>query len=95
MPGPPRLHFSVSITPPTPAPHIFRMLPAPVTDDTGLQVAKLVPATKRRQEGRWITRTVVDHSGQEQFVVRTRYLLKEAPRAVRYCIVLAVSLLRI
>ncbi|CAM6085943.1 unnamed protein product [Calypogeia fissa] len=71
--GPPKLHFSVSITPPTPAPHIFRMLPAPVTDDNGLQVAKLVPADKVRQEGRWLTRTAVDHTGQERFVVRTRW----------------------
>ncbi|CAI7868526.1 unnamed protein product [Closterium sp. NIES-53] len=47
--------------------------PAVGTDDSGLQLTAAAAAVlKQQQEGRWMARTVVDHTLSERFVLRTR-----------------------
>ncbi|KAF8100596.1 hypothetical protein N665_0220s0001 [Sinapis alba] len=63
-----------SVTPPVQAPYLLRFVPDRVTDDSGAMIADSVQRTNnfRPQEGRWLTRTVLDHAGRECFVIRIR-----------------------
>lgn len=64
---PPALQVSSSITPPIVAPYLCRTVKAPATDDHRRTLFK-----KGHHEGRWITRTVLDHADKEIFVVRIK-----------------------
>ncbi|CAA7047244.1 unnamed protein product [Microthlaspi erraticum] len=63
-----------SVTPPVQAPYLLRFVPDRVTDDSGDMVSDSIQRTNNfsPQEGRWLTRTVLDHSGRECFVIRIR-----------------------
>ncbi|OVA13420.1 Protein of unknown function DUF1399 [Macleaya cordata] len=63
-----------SITPPTQAPYLFKCVPDRVTDDSGAMISDVILKMNRYrpQEGRWLTRTVLDHAGRECFVLRIR-----------------------
>ncbi|GMH10443.1 hypothetical protein Nepgr_012284 [Nepenthes gracilis] len=63
-----------SITPPVQAPYLLKCVPDRVTDDSGAMISDVILKLNqyRPQEGRWLSRTVLDHVGRECFVVRTR-----------------------
>ncbi|KAI5063844.1 hypothetical protein GOP47_0020514 [Adiantum capillus-veneris] len=64
-----------SITPPVQAPYLLKALLDRVTDNTGAMISKKVLRLNKNepQEGRWITRTVLDHAGRECFIIRMRF----------------------
>ncbi|TYK10271.1 glycine-rich domain-containing protein 1 [Cucumis melo var. makuwa] len=68
------LKIVVSITPPVQAPYLLKCVPDKVTDDSGAMVSDVVLRMNqyRPQEGRWLSRTVLDHGGRECFVIRMR-----------------------
>lgn len=77
-----------SITPPVQAPYLLKCVPDRVTDDSGAMISDVILRMNqyRPQEGRWLSRTVLDHAGRECFVIRirlsTNYLsfsLREGP----------------
>lgn len=63
-----------SITPPVQAPYLLKCVPDRVTDDTGAMISDVILRMNRYhpQEGRWLSRTVLDHAGRECFVIRIR-----------------------
>ncbi|GLT94860.1 hypothetical protein SLE2022_125770 [Rubroshorea leprosula] len=63
-----------SITPPVHAPYLLKCVPDSVTDDSGAMVSDVILKLNnyRPQEGRWLSRTVLNHAGRECFVVRIR-----------------------
>lgn len=63
-----------SITPPAQAPYLLKCVPDRVTDDSGTMISDEILRMNhyRPQEGRWLSRTVLDHAGRECFVVRIR-----------------------
>lgn len=69
-------HVSVvaSITPPVQAPYLLKCVPDRVTDDSGAMISDVILKMNsyRPQEGRWLSRTVLDHAGRECFVIRIR-----------------------
>ncbi|KAI7735029.1 hypothetical protein M8C21_011685 [Ambrosia artemisiifolia] len=69
-----RFRVFVSITPPARAPYLFKSVPDRVTDDSGAMVSEVILKMNqyRPQEGRWLSRTVLDHAGRECFVIRMR-----------------------
>lgn len=69
-----RARVVVSITPPAQAPYLLKSVPDRVTDDSGAMVSEVILKMNqyRPQEGRWLSRTVLDHAGRECFVVRMR-----------------------
>ncbi|GJP55945.1 hypothetical protein CLOM_g14956 [Closterium sp. NIES-68] len=72
-PDHPHVRIHVTVTPPQPAPALLLLHPAVGTDDSGLQLtAAAVAALKQQQEGRWMARTVLDHTLAERFVLRIR-----------------------
>ncbi|KAK9136804.1 hypothetical protein Sjap_007398 [Stephania japonica] len=70
----PHLRALISITPPIQAPYLLKCVPDRLTDDSGAMVSDAVLKMNRYrpQEGRWLSRTVLDHAGKECFVVRVR-----------------------
>lgn len=68
----------VSVTPPVQAPYLLKSVPDRVTDDSGAMISDVILKINRYrpQEGRWLSRTVLDHAGRECFVVRIRYTFK-------------------
>ncbi|XP_050223612.1 uncharacterized protein LOC126673490 isoform X2 [Mercurialis annua] len=64
----------VSITPPVQAPYLLKCVPDRVTDDSGAMISEVILKMNhyKPQEGRWLSRTVLDHAGRECFIVRTR-----------------------
>ncbi|KAG6588570.1 Glycine-rich domain-containing protein 1, partial [Cucurbita argyrosperma subsp. sororia] len=68
------LKIVASITPPVQAPYLLKCVPDKVTDDSGAMVSDVVLRMNqyRPQEGRWLSRTVLDHGGRECFVIRLR-----------------------
>lgn len=68
------LKIVASITPPVQAPYLLKCVPDKVTDDSGAMVSDVVLRMNqyRPQEGRWLSRTVLDHGGRECFVIRIR-----------------------
>lgn len=69
-----QIQIITSITPPVQAPYLLKCVPDRVTDDSGAMISDYVLRMnkKRPQEGRWISRTVLNHAGKECFVVRIR-----------------------
>ncbi|KAG1326272.1 glycine-rich domain-containing protein 1 [Cocos nucifera] len=63
-----------SITPPVQAPYFLKCVPDRVTDDGGKMISDVILRMNRYrpQEGRWLSRTVLDHAGRECFVIRIR-----------------------
>lgn len=63
-----------SITPPVQAPYFLKCVPDRVTDDGGAMISDVILRMNRYrpQEGRWLSRTVLDHAGKECFVIRIR-----------------------
>ncbi|KAG0479803.1 hypothetical protein HPP92_010661 [Vanilla planifolia] len=63
-----------SITPPIQAPYLLKCVPDCVTDDSGAMISDVILRMNRYrpQEGRWLSRTVLDHAGKECFIIRTR-----------------------
>eukprot|EP00268_Persea_americana_P001510 TRINITY_DN10462_c1_g2_i4.p1 TRINITY_DN10462_c1_g2~~TRINITY_DN10462_c1_g2_i4.p1 ORF type:complete len:445 (+),score=93.48 TRINITY_DN10462_c1_g2_i4:1154-2488(+) len=63
-----------SITPPVQAPYLLKCVPDRVTDDTGAMISDVILRMNQYhpQEGRWLSRTVLDHAGRECFVIRIR-----------------------
>lgn len=68
------LRVSASITPPVQAAYLLKCVPDRVTDDSGAMISDVILRLNRfrPQEGRWLSRTVLDHAGRECFVVRIR-----------------------
>ncbi|KAJ6852655.1 glycine-rich domain-containing protein 2 [Iris pallida] len=69
-----QMRAMVSITPPIQAPYLLKCVPDRVTDDKGAMISDVILRLNlyRPQEGRWLSRTVLDHTGRECFVIRTR-----------------------
>uniref|UniRef100_A0ACD5X8N6 Uncharacterized protein n=1 Tax=Avena sativa TaxID=4498 RepID=A0ACD5X8N6_AVESA len=69
-----RMRVMASITPPIQAPYLLKCVPDRVTDDGGAMISDVILRMRsyRPQEGRWLTRTVLDHGGKECFVIRMR-----------------------
>ncbi|WVZ71204.1 hypothetical protein U9M48_019819 [Paspalum notatum var. saurae] len=69
-----RMRVMASITPPVQAPYLLKCVPDRVTDDGGAMISDVILRMRnyRPQEGRWLTRTVLDHGGRECFVIRMR-----------------------
>ncbi|KAK8452744.1 hypothetical protein SEVIR_5G161200v4 [Setaria viridis] len=69
-----RMRAMASITPPVQAPYLLKCVPDRVTDDGGAMISDVILRMRnyRPQEGRWLTRTVLDHGGRECFVIRMR-----------------------
>ncbi|KAL5783858.1 hypothetical protein ACOSP7_008887 [Xanthoceras sorbifolium] len=69
-----QIRVAVSITPPVQAPYLLKCVPDRVTDDSGAMISDVILRLNRYrpQEGRWLSRTVLDHAGRECFVVRIR-----------------------
>ncbi|KAG0482307.1 hypothetical protein HPP92_010391 [Vanilla planifolia] len=63
-----------SITPPIQAPYLLKCVPDCVTDDSGAMISDVILRMNRYrpQEGRWLSRTVLDHAGKECFIICTR-----------------------
>ncbi|KAJ1385576.1 Glycine-rich domain-containing protein-like [Sesbania bispinosa] len=63
-----------SITPPVQAPYLLKCVPDRVTDDSGAMISDVILKMNsyRPQEGRWLSRTVLDHAGRVCFVIRIR-----------------------
>ncbi|PKA54940.1 hypothetical protein AXF42_Ash000776 [Apostasia shenzhenica] len=63
-----------SLTPPVQAPYLLKSVPDRVTDDAGAMISDVILRMNRYrpQEGRWISRTVLDHARRECFVMRIR-----------------------
>lgn len=63
-----------SITPPVQAPYLLKCVTDRVTDDSGAMISDVILRMNqyRPQEGRWLSRTVLDHAGRECFVIRIR-----------------------
>ncbi|XP_062003284.1 uncharacterized protein LOC133720821 [Rosa rugosa] len=63
-----------SITPPVQAPYLMKCVPDRVTDDSGAMISDVILRMNQYhpQEGRWLSRTVLDHAGRECFVIRIR-----------------------
>ncbi|KAL2654252.1 hypothetical protein R1flu_022380 [Riccia fluitans] len=68
------LRVGASITPSVPAPYLLKSVPDRVTDDQGEMISSFYLRIRRNQpqEGRWLSRTVLDHTGKECFVIRIR-----------------------
>ncbi|PNX96029.1 hypothetical protein L195_g019229 [Trifolium pratense] len=64
----------VSITPPVQASYLLKCVPDRVTDDSGAMISDvfLKMNSYHPQEGRWLSRTVLDHAGRVCFVIRIR-----------------------
>ncbi|CAJ1976104.1 unnamed protein product [Sphenostylis stenocarpa] len=69
-----QVNVVTSITPPVQAPYLFKCVPDRVTDDSGAMISDVILKMNcyRPQEGRWLSRTVLDHAGRVCFVVRIR-----------------------
>ncbi|KAI5398594.1 uncharacterized protein LOC127096840 isoform X2 [Lathyrus oleraceus] len=69
-----QVNVVVSITPPVQAPYLLKCVPDRVTDDSGAMISDvfLKLNSYRPQEGRWLSRTVLDHAGRVCFVIRIR-----------------------
>ncbi|WOL12203.1 glycine-rich domain-containing protein 2 [Canna indica] len=63
-----------SITPPVQAPYLLKCVPDRVTDESGAMISDVVLRMNRYhpQQGRWLSRTVLDHARRECFVIRIR-----------------------
>lgn len=71
-----RMRVVASMTPPVQAPYLLKCVPDRVTDNSGAMICDLILRMNQYhpQEGRWLSRTVLDHAGRECFIVRMRYV---------------------
>ncbi|CAK9255445.1 unnamed protein product [Sphagnum jensenii] len=69
-----QLHIGASITPPVQGAYLFKAVPDRVTDDKGRMLSNIMLRLNKYepQIGRWISQTVLNHSGRECFVIRIR-----------------------
>ncbi|OIV90878.1 hypothetical protein TanjilG_15611 [Lupinus angustifolius] len=69
-----QVNVVMSITPPAQAPYFLKCVPDRVTDDSGAMISDVILKMNnyRPQEGRWLSRTVLDHAGRVCFVIRMR-----------------------
>ncbi|XP_073009152.1 glycine-rich domain-containing protein 2 [Typha latifolia] len=69
-----QMRAMTSVTPPIQAPYLLKCVPDRVTDDSGAMISDVILRMKgyHPQEGRWLSRTVLDHARKECFVVRIR-----------------------
>ncbi|KAL1339692.1 hypothetical protein AAHE18_U057800 [Arachis hypogaea] len=69
-----RVNIVASITPPVQAPYLLKCVPDRVTDDSGAMISDVILKMNsyHPQEGRWLSRTVLDHAGRVCFVIRIR-----------------------
>ncbi|XP_019187971.1 PREDICTED: uncharacterized protein LOC109182291 isoform X3 [Ipomoea nil] len=67
-----KVRVAASITPPVQASYLLKCVPDRVTDDSGAMISDVILKLNhyRPQEGRWLSRTVLDHAGRECFIVR-------------------------
>lgn len=70
-----KVRIAASITPPVQASYLLKCVPDRVTDDSGAMISDVILKLNhyRPQEGRWLSRTVLDHAGRECFIIRIRY----------------------
>ncbi|KAK1319749.1 hypothetical protein QJS10_CPB04g00878 [Acorus calamus] len=68
------LMAAASVTPPAQAPYLLKCVPDRVTDNSGSMISDVILRMNsyRPQEGRWLSRTVLNHAGKECFVIRIR-----------------------
>uniref|UniRef100_A0A1D1Z4F1 GRPD C-terminal domain-containing protein n=1 Tax=Anthurium amnicola TaxID=1678845 RepID=A0A1D1Z4F1_9ARAE len=82
----------ISVTPPVQAPFLLKCVPDRVTDDKGAMISDVILRMNNYhpQEGRWLSRTVLDHARRECFVIRIRIASgfwrrgAESPKAVKW-----------
>eukprot|EP00262_Sarcandra_glabra_P017109 TRINITY_DN5760_c0_g1_i2.p1 TRINITY_DN5760_c0_g1~~TRINITY_DN5760_c0_g1_i2.p1 ORF type:complete len:417 (-),score=56.38 TRINITY_DN5760_c0_g1_i2:74-1324(-) len=69
-----QMRVVASITPPVQVPYLLKCVPDRVTDDSGAMISDVILRMNRYrpQEGRWLCRTVLDHTGRECFIIRIR-----------------------
>ncbi|CAL0300111.1 unnamed protein product [Lupinus luteus] len=69
-----QVNVVMSITPPVQAPYFLKCVPDRVTDDSGAMISDVILKMNNYhpQEGRWLSRTVLDHAGRVCFVIRMR-----------------------
>lgn len=69
-----KVSLFTSMTPPVQAPYLLKCVADRVTDDSGAMISDVILKMNqyRPQEGRWLSRTVLDHAGRECFVIRMR-----------------------
>ncbi|KAL5565973.1 hypothetical protein UlMin_029137 [Ulmus minor] len=69
-----KVQITASITPPVQAPYFLKCVPDRVTDDSGAMISDVILRMNQYhpQEGRWLSRSVLDHAGRECFVIRIR-----------------------
>ncbi|KAK7277971.1 hypothetical protein RJT34_22992 [Clitoria ternatea] len=69
-----QVNVVTSITPPVQGPYLLKCVPDRVTDDSGAMISDVILKMNsyRPQEGRWLSRTVLDHAGRVCFVIRIR-----------------------
>lgn len=68
------VRVATSITPPVQASYLLKCVPDRVSDDSGSMISDVILRMNQYhpQEGRWLSRTVLDHAGRECFVIRFR-----------------------
>ncbi|RDX65998.1 Glycine-rich domain-containing protein 1, partial [Mucuna pruriens] len=69
-----QVNVVMSITPPVQVPYLLKCVPDRVTDDSGAMISDVILKMNsyHPQEGRWLSRTVLDHAGRVCFVIRIR-----------------------
>ncbi|KAK2965867.1 hypothetical protein RJ640_024709, partial [Escallonia rubra] len=69
-----KVRVVASMTPPVQGAYLLKCVPDRVTDDSGAMVSDVILRMNqyRPQEGRWLSRTVLDHLGRECFILRMR-----------------------
>ncbi|OAE34691.1 hypothetical protein AXG93_4735s1070 [Marchantia polymorpha subsp. ruderalis] len=66
------MQFCISVTKFRPAPRLFRTLHSPVTEDNHRMVALHIGNSIVPQQGRWTTKTVVNHKGTPIYKIQQR-----------------------
>ncbi|KAK3041923.1 hypothetical protein RJ639_002231 [Escallonia herrerae] len=69
-----KVRVVASMTPPVQGAYLLKCVPDRVTDDSGAMVSDVILRMNQYQpqEGRWLSRTVLDHLGRECFILRMR-----------------------
>ncbi|KAK3036770.1 hypothetical protein RJ639_029735, partial [Escallonia herrerae] len=67
-----KVRVVASMTPPVQGAYLLKCVPDRVTDDSGAMVSDVILRMNQYQpqEGRWLSRTVLDHLGRECFILR-------------------------
>lgn len=81
-----KVRLFASMTPPVQAPYLLKCVADRTTDDSGAMISDVILKMNqyRPQEGRWLSRTVLDHAGRECFVIRMRFSLPFKISVVAY-----------